>query len=67
MTGLRKRNMDKKHKHKFQDKEVVVPVRKVITEEGKQIRHTISARDTLKQRVCKCGQTETYDLQRQEF
>ena len=52
------------HTHEFKHIETIVPVRRVVTENGKPVRDTISGKDTLKQRKCKCGKLETYDLER---
>lgn len=52
------------HKHDFKPRTVLVPLRKYVREDGKTIKDTITGKDTLKQFVCKCGATETYDLER---
>lgn len=53
------------HECKFDElAEVHVPIRRYVKEHGKMIADTMTGKDVLKQRKCKCGKTETYDLER---
>lgn len=57
--------MKDKHEHVFKDTTSLVPLRRWVFERGRgQVKDLITGKDVLKQRKCKCGAVETYDLER---
>lgn len=57
----------KDHVHTLKRKNITVPLRKAIIENGKTVRDIIVGKDILKQLVCECGYTETFDSVRKIF
>lgn len=52
------------HIHVWKSRQVAVPVRKAVNENGKLVLDVITAKDLLLQWVCDCGAVVTYDLER---
>lgn len=55
---------DKPHEHVFKLTTKTVLLHNYVIERGKIVKDLIAGKDTLKQFVCKCGKTETTDLER---
>lgn len=58
--------MNEIHTHDPQPKEKKVLVAKYRAEDGEMKYASTTAQDILKQWVCSCGQTQTYDLTRRK-
>lgn len=58
--------MKQAHVHDFKPKDEKVLVAQYRVEDGKTKYINTTGADILKQRVCKCGKVETFDLKRQK-
>lgn len=64
--GETKQKVDPNHVHKFKNVETESPLNDEAWQLGENFpsQPVTASVDILKQRVCKCGKTETYDLER---